>query len=97
MPSTGGTFVITLLCRRGEEVVETVVWDRKAEGGFPETKELKRRVRDVVEPGRGLGHVDRHSGGKEKSGGTEKVEGKQGESRDAEKIVGEIDKKCEEC
>lgn len=36
-----------------------VLWDRKADGGFPETKELKRRVRDVVEPGRNLGHVDR--------------------------------------
>ncbi|KAF3024294.1 hypothetical protein E8E14_013403 [Neopestalotiopsis sp. 37M] len=36
-----------------------VLWDRKTDGGFPETKELKRRVRDVIEPGRNLGHVDR--------------------------------------
>lgn len=36
-----------------------VLWDRKVDGGFPETKELKRRVRDVIEPGRDLGHVDR--------------------------------------
>lgn len=35
------------------------LWDRKTEGGFPETKELKRRVRDCVDPGRDLGHVDR--------------------------------------
>ncbi|TLD12816.1 uncharacterized protein PgNI_04600 [Pyricularia grisea] len=35
------------------------LWDRKVDGGFPETKELKRRVRDVIEPGRNLGHVDR--------------------------------------
>jgi len=40
-------------------VVETLLWDRKAEGGFPETKELKNRVRNVIEPGRDLGHVDR--------------------------------------
>lgn len=40
--------------------VSTVLWDRKTDGGFPETKELKRRVRDVIEPGRDLGHVDRH-------------------------------------
>ncbi|ERF74460.1 hypothetical protein EPUS_03898 [Endocarpon pusillum Z07020] len=40
-------------------VQEHVLWDRKIDGGFPETKELKRRVRDLVEPGRGLGHVDR--------------------------------------
>ncbi|KAL2753577.1 hypothetical protein ACRALDRAFT_1071974 [Sodiomyces alcalophilus JCM 7366] len=37
-----------------------ILWDRKTEGGFPETKELKRRVRDVIQPGRDLGHVDRH-------------------------------------
>lgn len=43
-----------------------LLWDRKTDGGFPETKELKRRVRDVVEPGRNLGHVDR---GATKSGG----------------------------
>ncbi|KAI0187774.1 seleno protein domain protein, partial [Xylaria flabelliformis] len=36
-----------------------VLWDRKVDGGFPETKELKRRVRDVIEPDRNLGHVDR--------------------------------------
>ncbi|KAL8370482.1 hypothetical protein RB595_000721 [Gaeumannomyces hyphopodioides] len=35
------------------------LWDRKVDGGFPETKELKRRLRDVIEPGRNLGHVDR--------------------------------------
>jgi len=39
-----------------------VLWDRKTDGGFPETKELKRRVRDVIQPGRDLGHVDRHHG-----------------------------------
>ena len=35
------------------------LWDRAVDGGFPETKELKRRVRDVVDPARDLGHVDR--------------------------------------
>jgi predicted Rdx family selenoprotein len=37
----------------------TQLWDRRSDGGFPETKELKRRVRDVIEPNRHLGHVDR--------------------------------------
>lgn len=37
----------------------TILWDRKTEGGFPETKELKRRLRDVIQPDRDLGHVDR--------------------------------------
>lgn len=41
------------------EVQRTVLWDRKVDGGFPETKVLKGRVRDLVEPGRGLGHTDR--------------------------------------
>lgn len=36
-----------------------VLWDRTVDGGFPETKELKRRVRDIIAPGRDLGHVDR--------------------------------------
>lgn len=40
-------------------IASTILWDRKTDGGFPETKELKRRVRDVIEPGRNLGHVDR--------------------------------------
>lgn len=37
----------------------TTVWSRKAEGRFPEAKELKQRIRDVVAPGLNLGHSDR--------------------------------------
>ncbi|KAL8914024.1 MAG: hypothetical protein Q9171_001275 [Xanthocarpia ochracea] len=40
--------------------LRTQLWDRKTQGGFPETKELKRLVRDIVQPTRDLGHVDRH-------------------------------------
>lgn len=36
-----------------------VVWDRAGEGGFPDAKVLKQRVRDVVAPARDLGHSDR--------------------------------------
>jgi len=36
-----------------------VLWSRAGEGRFPEAKELKQRVRDVVAPGRSLGHADR--------------------------------------
>jgi len=39
-------------------VDQTLVWDRKVEGGFPEIKELKRRVRDHVAPSQSLGHCD---------------------------------------
>ena len=35
------------------------VWSRADEGGFPEAKVLKQRVRDVIAPGRELGHSDR--------------------------------------
>ena len=37
----------------------TVVWDRTTDGGFPEAKVLKQRVRDVIEPDRDLGHSDK--------------------------------------
>ena len=51
IPGTGGIFE----ARCGERVL----WSRKAEGRFPEAKELKQRVRDVVAPARDLGHSDR--------------------------------------
>ncbi|KAI0180463.1 Rdx family-domain-containing protein [Hypoxylon sp. FL1284] len=69
-PATGGTFIVDITFREPSPssssssptpaIQNRVLWDRKADGGFPETKELKRRVRDAVEPGRDLGHVDRH-------------------------------------
>jgi selenoprotein W-related protein len=37
---------------------EQKVFDRKEYGGFPEIKELKQLVRDVVAPGKSLGHSD---------------------------------------
>jgi selenoprotein W-related protein len=38
-----------------------LVWDRVADEGFPEAKEIKQRVRDVIAPERDLGHADRKS------------------------------------
>lgn len=35
-----------------------LLWDRKAEGRFPEMKELKQRVRDHIAPELNLGHSD---------------------------------------
>jgi selenoprotein W-related protein len=37
------------------------IFDRKDYGGFPEIKEIKQWVRDVVAPGRSLGHTDTKS------------------------------------
>lgn len=38
---------------------DELIWDRAHDDGFPEIKTPKQRVRDLVEPGRDLGHVDR--------------------------------------
>ncbi|WP_156759675.1 SelT/SelW/SelH family protein [Microbacterium karelineae] len=51
IPATGGVFRI--------DVGDERVWNRKRDDGFPEIGELKRRVRDVIAPGRSLGHTDR--------------------------------------
>ncbi|HMR32022.1 MAG TPA: SelT/SelW/SelH family protein [Geminicoccaceae bacterium] len=51
VPGTGGIFAIDC---NGEPI-----WDRKRDGGFPDVRTLKQRVRDRVDPERGLGHVDR--------------------------------------
>lgn len=37
------------------------VWERRAEGRFPEMKELKQRIRDQVAPERDLGHSEGQS------------------------------------
>lgn len=51
-PSTeAGTFDIWL---DGE-----LLWCRKRDGGFPELKNVKQLVRDVVQPEKSLGHSDR--------------------------------------
>mmetsp|Transcript_70518 Transcript_70518/g.210278 ORF Transcript_70518/g.210278 Transcript_70518/m.210278 type:complete len:158 (-) Transcript_70518:59-532(-) len=39
-------------------VDEKLIWCRKAEGRFPEAKEVKQRVRDLLVPERDLGHSD---------------------------------------
>ena len=39
-------------------VNEEKIFDRKEIGRFPEIKELKQLVRDIVNPGKSLGHSD---------------------------------------
>lgn len=51
VPGTGGVFTIT-----GDGAL---LWDRARDGGFPDIKALKGRVRDAIDPGRDLGHLDR--------------------------------------
>jgi selenoprotein W-related protein len=50
VPGIGGVFEIRV---DGE-----TIWSRVADGGFPEIKELKRRVRDRIAPERDLGHSE---------------------------------------
>ncbi|KAL2371707.1 hypothetical protein RJ035_004858 [Blastomyces gilchristii] len=61
VPATGGVFTVSILHESNVDftTAETVLWDRKAEGGFPETKQLKSLVRNIIDPSRDLGHVDR--------------------------------------
>jgi selenoprotein W-related protein len=51
IPGTGGIFEVRV---EGE-----TVWSRKAQGRFPELKELKQIVRDRIAPEKDLGHSDR--------------------------------------
>jgi len=51
VPGTGGIFEI-----RANNVS---VWSRAAEQRFPEAKELKQRVRDVIAPEKDLGHSEK--------------------------------------
>ncbi|KAH9938419.1 uncharacterized protein B0H18DRAFT_967075 [Fomitopsis serialis] len=55
---TGGRFRVWLFL---EGQPPNLVWDRKIEGGFPELKALKQRVRDRIQPGKSLGHSDKHA------------------------------------
>jgi selenoprotein W-related protein len=52
-PGTGGVFEVWL---NGE-----LIWERKRDNGFPEAKELKIRVRDLLWPEKPLGHIDGHT------------------------------------
>ncbi len=51
VPGTGGIFEVRL---NGE-----VIFSRKEQSRFPESKELKQLVRDLIDPDRDLGHSDR--------------------------------------
>ena len=51
VPGTGGVFEVRVDGR--------TIWSRKGEGRFPELKELKQRLRDIIAPERDLGHTER--------------------------------------
>lgn len=51
LPSSSGTFRVFV---NGQ-----LIWDRKERGTFPELKDLKQAVRDIVCPDKPLGHSDK--------------------------------------
>lgn len=77
--------------------MKALIWDRKTEGGFPETKVLKQRVRDFIDPKKDLGHSD--VGGKKKDavkvGGDEKVSEDVKEVSDV-RVGGKVEKAAED-
>jgi len=54
VPSTGGRFEINFMAAESS----ALIWSRKEEGRFPEAKEVKQRIRDLLCPERDLGHSD---------------------------------------
>ena len=53
LPGSGGVFEVRL---NG-----AVMFNRKDHGRFPESKELKQLIRDVIAPERDLGHSEKQS------------------------------------
>lgn len=51
VPGGGGIFEV--------RVDDALIWSKKAQGRFPESKELKQLLRDRIAPGKDLGHSDR--------------------------------------
>ena len=51
VPGSGGIFEV--------RVDSELIWSKKAQGRFPDSKELKQLVRDRVAPEKDLGHSDR--------------------------------------
>jgi selenoprotein W-related protein len=49
-PGTGGIFEV--------RADGKLAWSRANEGRFPEAKELKQRIRDLIAPEKDLGHSD---------------------------------------
>jgi selenoprotein W-related protein len=51
VPASGGIFEV--------RVDDVLIWSKKQQGRFPDSKELKQLVRDLIAPEKDLGHSDR--------------------------------------
>ncbi|GME90093.1 hypothetical protein B5S28_g3503 [[Candida] boidinii] len=54
-----GTFKVLVQRSKDEEV--KVIWDRKTDGGFPDSKTLKQRIKNYLYPELNLNHIDKPS------------------------------------
>lgn len=58
-----GTFKIELY-KTADEILGRnapyLLWERKRDDGFPDSKILKQKIRDLLFPGGELGHIDAH-------------------------------------
>jgi predicted Rdx family selenoprotein len=62
--SEGGIFRVTAKNSIKEDADNsniTTLWDRSVEGRFPESKEIKQLIRDLVDPDKDLGHSDKQN------------------------------------
>lgn len=59
IPADSGVFRVTIELADGAKME---LWDRKKMNGFPDSKELKQLVRNVIDPTRSLGHSDKKGG-----------------------------------
>ncbi|KAI5369403.1 Putative selenoprotein, Rdx-type [Septoria linicola] len=101
LPATGGVFTVDLTYKPTQSQLEVgddpdgtksvVLWDRKAESGFPETKILKQRLRNHIEPDKKLGHSDTPANKLPSADSTKP------QSEPASEAPGQSKEQCEDC
>ena len=69
----GGQFIISASVN-GEQIT---LWDRKTQGTFPEAKEIKQLIRNLVNPWLDLGHSDKTKDGTESANAEDCMECKE--------------------
>jgi selT/selW/selH-like putative selenoprotein len=101
IPATGGLFTVHLTYATGEtesdgksKPEEVLIWDRKAESGFPETKILKQKIRNYIDPNKGLGHSDTPSS---KAGSSARLTTSEPTESGSTQPSVKVPEKCEDC
>ena len=102
IPATGGLFTVHLTHSShvvddgaNPQIQQVLIWDRKAEGGFPETKILKQKIRNHIDPEKNLGHSDTPSSKVEPASNRDDRAHQSGQTHDAQHSSGGSAKKPE--